>query len=165
MSAHDVTPNFRDVAECGCGCGEFGTLKTPWANGQQCVARKCRCARCRGKQNRRSGLRKQSTARKALGVPGQKFGDANEERWSDNVFANEVKSGKQCGPLANWWLRVAAQVVANESDFGDRRRPVRAIAMPEGWGKRGLVVVELATWETLVRPALEEFYGPEGGAA
>lgn len=125
--------------------------------------RGCNCPRCIGKRNRKSGLAKQNTARKALGVPVGKFGSSNEEGWSDNVFANEVKSGAQCGPLFTWWQKVEKQVRQNESDFGSPRKPVRAVAMPAGTS-RGLVVVELDTWRELVRPALEEFYGPEGVA-
>lgn len=134
--------------DCGCGCGRYGT---PGRTG--CV-RGCGCARCTGRRNRRKGLAKQSQARKALGVPANRFGDSNEERWTDGLFANEVKSGKQCGPLANWWRKVEAQVHANEADHGDRHRPVRAVAMPEGWSD-GLVVVRLSTWQDIVRPALE----------
>jgi hypothetical protein len=157
-----VEPNFRAVDDCGCGCGAFGTLRTrPWANGVVCVKRGCPCPRCRGKRNRQQGLRKQTVARKALGVAPQKFGDANEERWSDAYFANEVKAGKQVGPLLNWWRRVEAQVLSNEATFGDRRRPVRAVAMPEGWGQDGLVVVKLSTWREHIGPALDEFYGSE----
>lgn len=141
-----------DKAFCGCGCGRFGT-----PNKRGCV-RLCPCVRCRGARNRRKGLRKQTAARKALGVPSQKFGDSNEERWLDALFANEVKAGLQCKPLLNWWRRVEAQVLANEATFGDRRRPVRAVAMPEGQTD-GLVVVRLSTWRDIVRPALDEKYG------
>lgn len=151
-------PNKGD---CQCGletCTLFGTLGRPDKLGRRHV-RLCKCRVCGGRRNRRSGLTKQRTARKALGVPPQKFGDSNEERWADTHFANEVKSGKQCGPLANWWRRVEAQVLANEADYGDRRRPVRAVAMPEGWGSDGLVVVRLSTWREQVGPALDEFYG------
>jgi hypothetical protein len=128
-------------------------------NGKRHV-RGCECKGCQGRRNRRSGLRKQSEARKALGIAPQKFGDANEERWADAYFANEVKSGKQCSVLANWWRRVEAQVLANEADHGDRHRPVRAIAMPEGWPRsEGLVVVKLSTWREHIAPALDEFWG------
>lgn len=147
---------FKD--SCGCGCGLQGGLRKPWRDGVQCV-RLCKCRRCLGARNRRKGLSKQTVARKALGVaPSNKFGDANEENWKDAYFANEVKAGAQCGPLANWWRRVEKQAQANEADFGDRKRPVRGVAMPAGWSD-GLVVVRLSTWNTHVRPALEEFYG------
>ena len=141
-----------DKADCGCGCGRFGR---PNRNG--CV-RGCGCRSCIGRRNRRKGLRKQSEARRKLGVAPTKFGDSNEERWADELFANEVKAGKQCGPLANWWRRVEAQVQANAPDFGGRHRPTRAVAMPEGWSD-GLVVVRLSTWEQVVRPALEAQMG------
>lgn len=165
MSA-DVEPNFRsNLGECEgrtdrCkvdGCPKFGTLGRPAKDGMRRV-KGCGDPVAIGRRSRRSGLEKQTVARKALGIQGQKFGDANEERWQDAYFANEVKSGAQVGPVANWWRRVEAQVLSNEADHGDRRRPVRAVAMPEGM-KDGLVVVRLSTWETHVRPALEEFYG------
>lgn len=153
-----------NLGDCECGvdgCGKYGTLGRPDNQGRRHV-RGCAdsgCRVCLGRRNRRKGLRKQTVARKALGVAPQKFGDANEERWADQHFANEVKSGKQCGPVANWWRRVEAQVLANEPDHGGRHRPVRAVAMPEGWGKDGLVVVRLSTWRDQIGPALDEFYG------
>jgi hypothetical protein len=163
-----VSVALKDKDHCQCGhssCvdeegnqGRFGTLGKPDRNGKRHV-KGCPCRVCLGRRNRRSGLRKQRAARKALGVASQKFGDSNEETWADQYFANEVKSGKQCGPLLNWWRRVEAQVLANEADHGDRRRPVRAVAMPEGWGNDGLVVVRLSTWRDHVGPALDEFYG------
>lgn len=157
----DVETFFKpdNFGSCECGCGAEGQFKRPWKNGQRCVKLKCRCPRCRGKNNRRSGLKKQGVARKALGIPGSKFGDSNEEKWQDTQFANEVKSGKQCGPLANWWAKVEKQVLANEPDFGGLRRPVRAVAMPEQWGDDGLVVVRLSAWQEHIGPALDEFYG------
>lgn len=151
-------------AECGCGCGEYGALKRAHRDGTRCVARKCKCKRCQGTKSRRSGLRNQSVARKKLGVaPSHKFGDANEENWHDPLFATEVKSGKQVGPVANWWARVAAQIDASQPDHGGQHKARRAVAMPEGWGKRGLVVVELDEWERLVAPALAQVYGEGSG--
>lgn len=143
---------------CECGCGLEGAYKRPWSNGQRCVKLKCRCPRCIGKANRRGGLRKQNVARKRLGVAASKFGDSAEERWHD-YFANEIKSGKQCGPVANWWARVEKQVLANEPDHGSLHKPIRCTAMPEGWGDDGLVVMRLSTWQEHVGPALDEFYG------
>jgi hypothetical protein len=142
--------------ECGCGCGRFGTLrKRPEGH-----VRGCTCPRCTGQRNRRSGLDKQRRARTHLGVaPSHRFGDANEERWNDPLFANEVKSGAQCGPVANAWRRAEAQVIANRPDHGGAHKPTRVTWMPDGWGDRGLVTVTLATWDELVRPALEALYG------
>lgn len=154
-----VVSNLKpDPESCVCGCGLVGVLRTrTWKDGSRCV-RGCKCARCRGANNRKKGLAKQNVARKALGVPASKFGDSNEERWADSYFANETKAGAQVGPVANFWLRVEKQVRANEATFGDDRRPVRAVAMPDGWSD-GLVVVRLSTWRDLIGPALDEFYG------
>jgi hypothetical protein len=104
-------------------------------------------------------LTKQRTARKRLGVaPSHKFGDGNEERWNDALFANEVKAGKQIQPAVNAWMRIEAQVKSNEADFGSRRKPARAVLMPDDWGKEGLVMIRLSTWEELVAPAMQAFY-------
>jgi hypothetical protein len=112
-----------------------------------------------GKRNRAKGLTKQREARKRLGVaPSNKFGDANEENWKDPIFANEVKAGAQIKPAVNAWLRIEAQVLRNQSDFGSLRKPCRAVLMPDDWGKEGLVMVRLSTWEDLIRPALEAYY-------
>jgi hypothetical protein len=160
----DVTPHLKaDPGPCPCDdprCDKVGRPSSRIGH-----VRGCACRRCIGKRNRKSGLARQSVARKALGVPGNKFGDANEENWSDNMFANEVKSGKQCGPLETWFRRVEGQVLANRADHGDRSRPVRAVAMPEGWGDDGIVAMRLSAYRELVRPALDEFYGPEGVSA
>lgn len=147
--------NLKPKADCVCGCGLFGTLlKRPEGH-----VRGCACPRCRGKRNRAKGLSKQREARKRLGVaPSHKFGDANEERWNDQLFANEVKSGAQIKAAVTAWLKIEMQVQSNEAQFGSRRKPCRAVLMPDDWGKEGLVMVRLSTWEELVRPAMEAFY-------
>lgn len=152
---------IKPKGECMCGmesCTLFGTLGREDKQGRRHV-RGCACPVCRGRRNRKSGLAKQSKAARALGVPAGKFVPSNEESWG-GYFANEVKSGKQVGPVANWWRRVEAQVLANEPDHGARRKPVRAVAMPEGMSD-GLVVMRLSAWREHVAPALDEFYGSE----
>lgn len=154
----EVETFFKEgQGDCGCGCGAYGTLKKAWRDGTRCVARKCKCPRCRGKKNRRSGLRQQSKARKALGVaPSSKFGDANEERWNDPMFATEVKSGAQCGPVVNAWRKAKGQIDAYHPDHGGQHRSARVVWMhPDA----ELVTVELETWRVLVGPALAHFYG------
>lgn len=141
--------------------GRFGTLGKADKNGRQHV-RGCAdsgCDVCRGRRNRRGGLEKQRTARKQLGVKPNKFGDSNEERWESQFFADEVKSGKVVSPVLTWWLKASTQIAANQVDHGGLRKYPRVTLMPEGWGDKGLVVVELEAWRTLVAPALEEFYG------
>lgn len=147
---------LKDKADCGCGCGLFGTIRP-----SGCV-RGCKCRRCLGARNRRKGLTKQRQARKALGVaPSNKFGDGNEENWGDALFANEVKAGAQIGPVVTAWTRIEAQVLRNQQAIGAIRKPARAVCMPDGWGQEGLVIIRLSTWSKLVRPALDEFYGPQ----
>lgn len=146
---------------CQCGtepCDLYGTLGKPDRHDKRHV-RGCKCKVCGGRRNRKGGLAKQRVAARALGVQQGKFVATNEESWG-GYFANEVKSGKQVGPVANWWARVEAQVLANQPDHGGLHKPVRAIAMPEGMSD-GLVVVRLSTWREHIGPALAEFYGSE----
>ena len=83
------------------GCPKFGTLGREARDGKRRV-KGCNDPVARGKNSRRKGLKKQRDARKRLGVaPSHKFGDANEERWQDEIFANEVKAGKQIQPAVN----------------------------------------------------------------
>ena len=71
-------------------CPKFGTLGVAGRDGKRRV-KGCSDPAARGKRSRRKGLNKQRTARKRLGVaPSHKFGDGNEERWNDALFANEV---------------------------------------------------------------------------
>jgi hypothetical protein len=144
--------------DCACGCGLFGTLrKRPEGH-----IRGCNCPKCRGKRNRQKGLAKQREARKALGVaPSHKFGDANEENWQDPLFANEVKSGAQIKAAVTAWTRIEAQVMSNQTAVGSQRKPCRAVLMPDGWGKEGLVMVRLSTWTELIAPAMQVVYGDE----
>ena len=139
-------------------CPKFGTLGKPARDGNRRV-KGCSDPTARGKRSRTKGLSKQRVARKRLGVaPSNKFGDANEENWQDHLFANEVKSGKQVSTVVTAWLRIDAQVRSNESDYGSRRKPTRAILMPDDWGKEGLVIIKLSTWQELVTPAIHEYY-------
>lgn len=142
--------------ECPCGCELFGNV----TKGKH--VRGCTCAACRGRRNRRKGLSKQREARKRLGVaPSNKFGDANEENWGDSIFANEVKAGKQIAPAVTAWLRIETQVQSNQTAVGSIKKPARAVLMPDGWGKEGLVMVRLSTWQEWVLPAMDAHYGPQ----
>lgn len=99
-----------------------------------------------GRRNRRSGLAKQRAARKALGVPSPAFHGqlANEENWLAYFARVEVKSGAQVGPIATRYLKAEAQSEANRS-LGDPR-PFLMVAMPQGWGSEGLVVMRLSAF-------------------
>jgi hypothetical protein len=140
-------------------CPLFGTLGKPARDGKRRI-KGCGDPVARGRRSRRKGLKKQRDARKALGVaPSHKFGDANEERWNDPIFANEVKSGKQIQPAVTAWLRIEKQVRSNEADFGSLRKPCRAVLMPDDWGSEGLVMLRLSVWRDYIAPALAEYYG------
>lgn len=166
-----MTDRLKPKAECEgnkdkCSnnkCPLFGTLGKQGRDGKQRVAG-CGDPVARGKRNRVKGLKKQSDARKRLGVaPSNKFGDANEENWQDAIFANECKAGNQIQPAVNCWERIEKQVLSNDVAIGSRRKPCRAILMPDGWGKEGLVMIKLSVWEEYVRPAMEEYYSDEEG--
>jgi len=59
-------------------------------------------------------------------------------------------------------VRIEAQVLSNDTAIGSRHKPARAVLMPDGWGKDGLVMMRLSAWEEIVAPAIHEYY--EGGA-
>lgn len=80
--------------------------------------RKKPCPSCQGARNRRSGMRKQREARKALealtGAEAAKFiGQlGNEESWTGLPVRVEVKSGAQVGPI---WTKYAAAEAQSEA--------------------------------------------------
>lgn len=139
-------------------CPMFGSLLKANRDGLRRI-RGCGDMVKRNTRNRSSGLARQRVARKALGVPPNKFGDANEERWSDAIFANEIKSGAQVKPAATAYLKAERQILANEPDHGGKRLPARVTLMPEDFGDDGIVMVRLFTWRDVIRPAIESFYG------
>ena len=147
-----VTDYLKQKADCVCGCGLFGTpLKRPEGH-----IRGCKCPRCMGKRNRAKGDAKARKARKALGITG--VNSRHEEVWGGDVRV-EVKAGAQIRPAVTAWTRIEAQVLSNQQAVGAIRKPCRAVLMPDDWGKEGLVMVRLSTWEEWIRPALEAYYG------
>lgn len=149
----DVTPRLKDnVGECQCGCGAFGTLKKPWANGRRCVARDCRCPRCIGKRNKTLGQRKQAKAVSALGVPRSSLHPGHEE-FLPGTLRIEVKAGAQVRPMFTAYARMEAQSEA-QRPFGDHR-PFVAVAMPEGTSD-GLVCFRLSNLADVVVALAEQ---------
>lgn len=89
--------------------------------------------RCRGARNRRSGMRKQREARKALealtGAEAARFVGqlGNEEAWSGLPIRVEVKSGAVAGPV--WTKYAAAEAQAAQSKAIGDIRPFVFVAM------------------------------------
>lgn len=115
----EVTPHFKDnVGDCPCGCGAYGTLKRPRADGSRCVARKCPCIRCRNKRNQRRGRSRQAQALRRAGYRG-KYTPHHEEqaRW---WWRWEHKDGKFARTVVTAYKRERAQSEA-ERPIGDVR--------------------------------------------
>lgn len=116
------------------------------------------CVACRGARNRRSGLRKQREARKALeavtGVQAARFAamTSNEELWNLGVRV-EVKSGAQVGPIATRFLAAEAQSAASKR-IGDSR-VFAMIAMPNGWANDGIFQCRISELARAVEGLLE----------
>ena len=155
MSTYDDLPLFRAEVEPLTKEQQTGRVWACPKEAAECC-RKTPCRSCLGRRNRRKGRVKQNAARKALGVPDAGFSSkaANEENWRDPFFVDEVKSGKQCGPVATRFLLWERQAVQNRA-VGDLRVP-RVTAMPEGWGSDGIVMVRASVWKSVVVPALRE---------
>lgn len=116
--------------------------------------RNCPCKPCLGRRSRRKGKDKQNAARKRLGVPKTRNASqsSNEENWR-HYFRVEVKAGAQVGPVATKFLAMEKQADQNKAQ-GDPR-PFLGVAMPDGWGNEGIVLVRLSDWERHVGPALD----------
>src|SRR6266568_5210172 len=134
----EVTPRFK---------GESTLWKCPKGN-TKCT-RKQPCPSCRGRRSRRSGLAKQRTGKKLVGVPSNRFRgqDGNEENWRDDVLRWEVKSGAQVSAIATKFSQAEAQSDGNKA-IGDPR-PFALLAMPQGWANEGLVVLRASVFRDL----------------
>lgn len=153
MSEH-VSYMKSNKGDCGCGCGLYGTLKKPWSNGQQCVARLCKCKRCVGGASGKLGRRKQSKAATALGIPRSSIHPGHEEHFGGSVRV-EVKSGKgDTGPTFTAYLRCETQSEASRA-IGDHR-PFAAVLMPADTSD-GLVVVRLSNLHEFVAAMVENW--------
>ena len=113
------------------------------------------CVFCRNSENRKRGLRKQRLAQRGIDV-GQLHRHtqgSNEENWR-GPFATEVKSGKQTSGVARCFLDAEKQMLVRKA-IGDPR-PMRVIAMPDGFGSDGIVMVRLSVWRKEVEPLFSE---------
>ncbi len=105
------------------------------------------CVACRGARNRRSGMRKQREARKALeavtGKDAARFVGqlGNEESWSGLPLRVEVKSGAVAGPVWTKYAAAEAQSAASKA-IGDVR-PFVFVAMGQRTSD-GLLVCRLS---------------------
>lgn len=117
------------------------------------------CPSCRGARNRRSGMRKQREARKALeavtGAQAARFAGqlGNEEAWSGLPLRVEVKSGAIAGPV--WTKYAAAEAQANASKAIGDSRPFVFVAM----GTRtsdGLLVCRLSELSRVVEALVNQ---------
>jgi NADH dehydrogenase/NADH:ubiquinone oxidoreductase subunit G len=117
------------------------------------------CASCRGARNRRSGMRKQREARKALervtGAEAARFAGqlGNEEAWSGLPLRVEVKSGAQVGPI--WTRYAAAENQANASKAIGDARPFVMVAMGQKTSD-GLALVRLSELARFVEAVLNQ---------
>lgn len=143
----DVTPRFKDSGAWKCRKDD-----------ESCTRAKP-CPSCRGARNRRSGMRKQRDARKALeritGVQAAKFlGQlGNEEAWSGLPVIAEVKSGAQCGPL--WTRFAAAEAQALASKPVGSTKPFVFIAMGQRTSD-GLIAFRLSQADRVLEAMLNE---------
>lgn len=114
--------------ECDPGCGLEGPLGRADRAGRRHV-RGCPCRPCVGRRNRRKGQRKQSAARRLLGIEPVGRGADHEENWRGAVRC-EVKAGRQ---VAGVWSRYVAMRAQSDAALveGDVR-PFVGVAMPDG---------------------------------
>lgn len=133
----------------------------PWAcrfNREDCT-RSVPCVQCRGARNRRSGMRKQREARKALetvtGAHAARFVGqlGNEEAWHGLPLRVEVKSGAQVGPI--WTRYAAAEAQSNANHAIGDPRPFILIAMGQRTSD-GLAVLRLSELARFVEACIND---------
>lgn len=139
-------------ADCGCGCGLYGTPKKANRAGVQCV-RGCKCASCRGRNSKRKGQQKQAKAVTALGIPRSSIHPGHEE-FLPGAVRVEVKAGAQIKPAVTAYLRCEAQSEA-QRPIGDTR-PFVAVMMPDGTSD-GFCMVRLSNLHEFVAAMVENW--------
>lgn len=154
MTEH-VSYMKENQGDCGCGCGEFGTLKAEWRDGTRCVQRKCKCKRCQGRNNRKRGLSKQRQAAVALGLANTKFLPSNEEAFGGALRFESKATKREAGPVWTAFGLVEKQSEASRP-VGDHR-PFVATFMPPGEGKDGLLVCRLSDLNEVVAALVEQW--------
>lgn len=121
--------------------------------------RKKPCPSCQGARNRRSGMRKQREARKALealtGAEAARFAGqlGNEEAWHGLPLRVEVKSGAIAGPVWTKYAAAEAQSAATKA-HGDIR-PFVFIAMGQRTSD-GLMVCRLSELARVVEALVNQ---------
>lgn len=123
---------------CSCGCGVTGAL------GSTGHARRCTCASCRGRRNRRRGKLAEQSARRVL-APATPHGHGGHEETWRGAWRVEVKAGAQVGPAITRWRSIEAQ--ADAARAADDLRPLVAVLSPSGRGAgEPAVMLSLADW-------------------
>lgn len=152
-----VEPCFKDnLGDCGCGddkCSAFGRLKKPNKDGTRCVARICKCARCRNRNNNKRGHDRQSQGVKRTRAFVAKFMPSNEESLS-LPFRYEHKDGTKARTVVTAYERERAQSDASKS-IGDPRGFVAGYSLT---GRRTYYVIRDDELEPVV-VALAEAWG------
>ncbi len=144
----------KSCALCKAGEVKVGLLGAPHKKTGVRRVRGCKDPTAIGKRNRTKGKAKQRTARRQVGVQDSDIPSMlmEEESW-DGIFRFEVKAGQQIKALTTRFSQAEAQSDAGKMSFDNR--PFALVAMPDGWGSEGLVVVKLSTFQETILPALE----------
>lgn len=99
--------------------------------------RGCKCPRCRGRRNRKSGLSAQRSAARSLGIPQLGPHLASDEELYPGELRVEVKSGAQVRPMATAFEKARKQSEAARA-VGDVR-PFLMVSKVQPEGKGGIV--------------------------
>lgn len=138
----DVTPNFKPLVDCACGCGMSGTpRRKAWVDGFH--VRRCACRRCVGSRQRGNARRRENRVANELGgsrevMSGALSGvDVRAGMW---VF-EETAEVRIVQGLRRWWS--SKQTTTKLARIMARRGEARAFVA--SWdGKPQLVVIP---WE------------------
>lgn len=132
------------------GCPVFGTLRE--ARDGRSRAPGCMDPAGRGRQNKRTGSRRQAKALTGLGIPRSSLRPGNEETLPGSV-RTEIKAGAQVRPVLTRYLAAETQS-ESQRPFGDHR-PFVAVFMPDGLGD-GLVTFRLSKLDDVLVALAEQ---------
>jgi hypothetical protein len=143
-----------EKGECGCGCGLFGGLKkTPMKDGLRHV-KGCQCARCRGRNYKRSATGRENRIAKRVGGERAPLSGAlsgydirvplEGGGWA---FIEETTQANFCRGLDKWWGTAVVQLKL--SRLLHRKDGLRVVMTP------GLMVMPRVDGEALLKIARE----------
>lgn len=130
MTSSEVTSYLKpEPIACSTVCGDERCTKVGQPTKASGHCKGCCCIRCRNRNNRSRGLKKQSRAARTLGLVTGKFAPSDEEAMAGHLLFEHKATARQAGPVATAYELSRAQAMAAKS-VGDTRPFVAGFTPP-----------------------------------